>query len=42
MAESSVKNCRCDYVYLACRDSGEVVLQQLPRWFDDYDSVHPH
>ncbi len=42
MAESFVKSLKRDYVSLARRDSAEAVLQQLPAWFHDYNTVHPH
>lgn len=42
MAESFVKTIRRDYVYLSRLDSAAVVLEQLPRWIEDYNEVHPH
>ncbi|WP_263974552.1 IS3 family transposase [Myxococcus xanthus] len=42
MAESFVKSLKRDYVHLARLDSAEVVLQQLPAWFADYNTIHPH
>ena len=42
MAEAFVKTMRRDYVYLHRVDSGAAVLEQLPRWIEDYNEVHPH
>jgi putative transposase len=29
-------------VYLSRLDSAEAVMQQLQKWFKDYNEVHPH
>jgi transposase InsO family protein len=42
MAEAFVKTMRRDYVYLSRIDSAAEVLAQLPRWFEDYNEVHPY
>ena len=42
MAEVFVKTFKRDYVYLAQLGNAERLLQQLPRWFEDYNEVHPH
>ena len=42
MAECFVKGFKRDYVYLNRLDSAESVMQQLPKWFEDYNEVHPH
>ncbi|RKH35699.1 hypothetical protein D7Y13_07820 [Corallococcus praedator] len=39
-AEPFVKSFKCDYVYQARLDSAEVVLEQMPHWFNDYNTVH--
>ena len=42
MAEAFVKTFKRDYVYVHDRPDAETVLSQLPRWFKDYNEVHPH
>ena len=42
MAESFVKTLRRDYVYLNRIETAAAVLEQLPRWIEDYNEVHPH
>lgn len=42
MAEVFVKTFKRDYVYLARLESAESVMQELPKWFEDYNEVHPH
>jgi transposase InsO family protein len=42
MAESFVKTLRRDYVYLSRIENAAAVLEQLPRWIEDYNEVHPH
>ena len=42
MAESFVKSCKRDYVYLADLWTAADVLRDLPRWFGDYNRVRPH
>jgi transposase InsO family protein len=44
-AESFVKTFKRDYVYVndrADRADAQTVLSQLPKWFGDYNGVHPH
>jgi len=31
-----------DYVHINRLETAEQVLKQLPKWFDDYNEVHPH
>ena len=42
MAESFVKTFKRDYAQLADRPDSKTVLNQLPKWFEDYNSNHPH
>jgi putative transposase len=42
MAESFVKTLKRDYAKLADRPDSQTVMTQLPKWFDDYNSYHPH
>jgi putative transposase len=42
MAESFVKTFKRDYVYLNELHTATSVMQQLARWFEDYNEVHPH
>lgn len=42
MAEAFVKTFKRDYVYLAELPDATTVLEQLPRWFADYNENHPH
>jgi putative transposase len=42
MAESFVKTFKRDYVYVHDRPDAQSVLTQLPRWFEDYNEIHPH
>jgi hypothetical protein len=42
MAESFVKTLKRDYAKLADRPDSKTVMAQLPKWFDDYNSYHPH
>lgn len=42
MAESFVKTFKRDYVYVHDRPDAQTVLTQLPRWFEDYNEIHPH
>ena len=42
MAESFVKTLKRDYAKLAERPDSQTVMAQLPKWFDDYNSYHPH
>jgi len=42
MAESFVKTLKRDYAKLAERPDLKTMMKQLPKWFDDYNSYHPH
>ena len=42
MAESFVKTFKRDYVYQNDCYSADWVLEQLPKWFEDYNENHPH
>jgi putative transposase len=42
MAEAFVKTFKRDYVYIHDRPDAQTVLSQLPRWFEDYNEIHPH
>jgi len=42
MAEAFVKTFKRDYVYIHDRPDAKTVMSQLPKWFDDYNEVHPH
>ncbi len=42
MAESFVKTIKRDYVHLALRPDAKTVMQQLPQWFEHYNTRHPH
>ena len=42
MAESFVKTLKRDYAKLAERPDSQTVMAHLPKWFDDYNSYHPH
>jgi putative transposase len=42
MAEAFVKRFKNDYVYLAELHSAQLVLNQLSKWMEDYNEVHPH
>ena len=42
MAESFVKTLKRDYAKLADRPDSQTVMALLPKWFDDYNSYHPH
>jgi putative transposase len=42
MAEVFVKTFKRDYVYLSRLETAEAVMQQLRKWFEDYNEVHPH
>jgi len=37
-----VKPFKRDYVYLNEPRTATSVMQQLARWFEDYNEVHPH
>lgn len=42
MSEAFVKTFKRDYVYVHDRPDARTVLSQLPKWFEDYNEVHPH
>jgi len=42
MAEAFVKTFKRDYVSVNPVPDGPTVLEQLLKWFDDYNTVHPH
>ena len=42
MAESFVKTLKRDIAKLADRPDSQTVMALLPKWFDDYNSYHPH
>lgn len=42
MAESFVKTFKRDYVMLAHKPDSETVMKMLPKWFEHYNSEHPH
>lgn len=42
MAEAFVKTFKRDYVHVSRLDNAQVVLEQLPKWFEDYNNHHPH
>ena len=37
-----MKTLKRDYAKLADRRDSQTVMAQLPKWFDDYNSYHPH
>jgi putative transposase len=42
MAEAFIKTFKRDYVYVNKLNDAETVLNQLPKWFEDYNINHPH
>ena len=42
MAEAFVRTIKRDYARFADRSDARTVMAQLPRWFEDYNAVHPH
>ena len=42
MAEAFVKTFKRDYVHINPLNNAVTVMEQLPGWFDDYNSSHPH
>ena len=42
MAEAFVKTFKRDYVSVNPLPDAPTVLEQLVKWFDDYNTVHPH
>ena len=42
MAEAFVRTLKRDYVRVNPRPDAQTVIDQLPRWIEHYNSVHPH
>jgi len=42
MAEAFVRTMKRDYVRVADKPNARAVLNQLPSWFQHYNTVHPH
>lgn len=42
MAEAFVRTLKRDYVRVNARPDARTVIEQLPRWIEHYNSVHPH
>jgi putative transposase len=42
MAEAFVKTFKRDYVYFGNLQNAQAVLEQLPKWIDDYNNKAPH
>ena len=42
VCESFVKTLKRDYARVSPRPDAITVLQQLPAWFEDYNTLHPH
>jgi transposase InsO family protein len=42
MAEAFIKTFKRDYVHINPLNNAITVMEQLPTWFDDYNSSHPH
>lgn len=42
MAEAFVKRFKMDYVYVSDLSSADLVREQLPEWFEDYNENAPH
>jgi transposase InsO family protein len=42
MAEAFATTFKHNYVWLGNLSSAEVVMRQLPKWFDDYNEIAPH
>jgi transposase InsO family protein len=42
MAEGFVNTFKRDYVHINRLETAEQVLAQLPKWFEDYNEIHPH
>jgi transposase InsO family protein len=42
MAEAFVKTFKRDYAYIADLSSAQQVIEQLPNWFEDYNTHAPH
>jgi transposase InsO family protein len=42
MAESFIKTFKRDYVHINPLHDARSVMEQLPTWFEDYNTSHPH
>jgi putative transposase len=42
MAESFVKTFKRDYVQMNLLHDARTTMEQLPKWFEDYNDNHPH
>ena len=42
MAEAFVRTIKRDYARVSPLPDAETVMQQLPTWFEHYNTVHPH
>jgi putative transposase len=42
MAEAFVRTLKRDYARVSPRPDAQAVINQLPSWFEHYNSVHPH
>jgi putative transposase len=42
MAEAFIKTFKRDYVHVNSLNDSRTVLAQLPNWFEDYNTNHPH
>jgi len=42
MAETFIKTFKRDYVRIHELPDAVTVMEQLPRWFEDYNENHPH
>ena len=42
MAEAFIKTFKRDYVHVNPLVNAHMVMEKLPQWFEDYNTVHPH
>ena len=42
ISEAFVKTLKRDYARLSILPDAETVIELLPKWFEDYNEVHPH
>lgn len=42
MAEAFVRTLKRDYARVSAKPDAQAVIDQLPTWFEHYNSVHPH
>ena len=42
MAEAFVRTIKRDYARVSLLPDAATVMQQLPEWFEHYNTVHPH